>query len=382
MKFLVLFSRLFVGLLFIVSGLIKANDSLGFSYKLDEYFTVFGMEWLAPFALAISMFICILEVVLGVAVILGTQIKTVSWSLLSLIIFFTFLTFYSAYFNKVTDCGCFGDAVKLTPWESFTKDIILLVFILIIFWKRNSIKSIFNVAKADWVVSAFSTIAITSFSFYCLWHLPVKDFRPYAIGKSIPEQMKVPEGAPPDVYETKLIYKNVNSGEEKELLQEEYMKNWEDYEEEKGWKHLDTRSTLIKKGFEAKIHDFKISDFEGNDYTDDFLYDPDYIFILISYDINKTNKKAHTKFNEFAAACFSHGASVIGLTASSYNIVEDFRHETQAMYDYYNADEITLKTIIRSSPGLVLLKNGVIINKWHYNDIPPFEEIKSSYLNH
>lgn len=375
MKIIVLFARIFTGLLFIVSGLIKANDALGFSYKLEEYFDVFGMAWMDSLALAFSIFICVLEVVLGVAVILGTKIKPVSWALLLLIVFFTFLTFYSAYFNKVTDCGCFGDALKLTPWESFTKDIILLVFILIIFFNRNSIKSVFKTAKADWIATGLSTIAITSFSLYCLWHLPVKDFRPYAIGKSIPEQMKLPEGAKPDIYETKLIYKNTSSGEVKEFSSADYP--WQD----STWVWQETQNKLIQKGDEAEIHDFKIMDYDGNDYTADFLSDPDYIFILISYDINKTNKEAHIEFNEFAKECLNNGVSIIGLTASSYNTVENFRHEVQSMYDYYNADEITLKTIIRASPGLILLKEGVVIGQWHYNDIPSFEEVKAKYLN-
>ncbi|MBL0342460.1 MAG: hypothetical protein IPP71_17070 [Bacteroidetes bacterium] len=228
---------------FIVSGLIKANDAIGFSYKLEEYFTVFGTPWMNSYALFLAAFVCVLEIILGVAVLFGTRMVTVAWLLLLMILFFTFLTFYSAYFNKVTDCGCFGDALKLTPWQSFTKDVILLFFVGIIFidrkniqhkdLKSDSINSIvalvliayFSLSVINWsfplffsagllfatimlkqllpkipntVVLGLSGILSVYFSYYCLNHLPVKDFRPYAIGKNINEGMQVPEGAPKD----------------------------------------------------------------------------------------------------------------------------------------------------------------------------------------
>jgi uncharacterized membrane protein YphA (DoxX/SURF4 family) len=379
MKYLVLFSRLFVGLLFIVSGLIKANDPLGFSYKLEEYFEVFGMDWMAPLALAISIFIAVAEVILGVATLLGTKMKPVAWSLLGLIVFFTFLTFYSAYFNKVTDCGCFGDALKLTPWESFTKDIVLLFFILIIFINRNKIKSVFNNSPiADWISITKATVISLGFAFYCLWHLPVKDFRPYAVGKSISEGRMLPPNARQPIIESKLVYKHVSTGEVKEMPQAEYMlsKIWED----ENWQWLDTKTKIIDPGDEPKIKNFNIMSFDGNDYTEDYLNDPDYIFVLVSYDVNKSNKEAHRKFSDFANEAFKNGISVIGLSASSESTIEELRHEVQAPFDYYSVDAITLKTIIRSNPGLVLLKQGVVMGQWHYNDFPTFDQFKAQHL--
>jgi uncharacterized membrane protein YphA (DoxX/SURF4 family) len=379
MKYLVLFSRLLVGLLFIVSGLIKANDPLGFSYKLEEYFEVFGMDWLTPMALFTSIFISVAEVILGVATLLGTKMKPVAWSLLGLIVFFTFLTFYSAYFNKVTDCGCFGDALKLTPWESFTKDIVLLFFILIIFLNRNKISSVFNDSPvADLISIAKTTIISLGFALYCLWHLPVKDFRPYAIGNNIIEGRKLPPNARQPIIETKLVYKHVNNGEIKEMPQAEYMQSkiWED----ENWQWLDTKTKIIDPGDEPKIKNFNIMSFDGNDYTEDYLNDPEYIFVLVSYDVNKSDKEAHRKFSAFANDAFKNGISVIGLSASSEGTIEELRHEVQAPFDYYSVDAITLKTIIRSNPGLVLLKQGVIMGQWHYNDFPTFDEFKSQYL--
>jgi uncharacterized membrane protein YphA (DoxX/SURF4 family) len=374
MKVIVTISRILVGLLFIVSGLIKANDPIGFSYKLDEYWQVFGMEWMSSLSLVISVFICVAEVVLGVAVIFGSHMVLVSWSLLLMIIFFTFLTFYSAYFNKVTDCGCFGDAVKLTPWESFTKDVVLLVFILIIFFYRNKVKSVFNSKAVDWALILIATAGAGYFSYYCINHLPVKDFRPYAVGKNIKDQMTLPEGAKKDIYEITLVYKNTVTGEVKEFSQSDYP--WQD----STWVWKETKNKLVQKGDQAPIHDFNIIDVDGNDVTEDILNDPQPIFLVVCYNLSKTNKKAFEKINPFTEACFNNGISIIGLTASSFETIDNFKHEVQSMLDFYNVDETTLKTMIRSNPGIMLLKQGTVVAMWHHNDIPDFNEVKEKYL--
>ena len=374
MKVIVTISRILVGLLFIISGLIKANDPIGFSYKLDEYWQVFGMEWMNPLSLALSVFICVAEVVLGISVLFGSQMVLVSWSLLLMIVFFTFLTFYSAYFNKVTDCGCFGDAIKLTPWESFSKDVVLLVFILIIFFYRKKVNSVFNSKTIDWVLILVATAGAGYFSYYCISHLPVKDFRPYAVGKNIQEQMTLPEGAKKDIYEITLVYKNTVSGEVKEFSQTDYP--WQD----STWVWQETKNKLVQKGDHAPIHDFNIIDADGNDITKDILNDPQPIFLVVTYNLSKTNKKAFEKINLFTEACFNNGYSIIGLTASSTETIDNFKHEVQTMLDFYNVDETTLKTMIRSNPGIMLLKQGTVVAKWHYNDTPDFNEVKEKYL--
>lgn len=376
-KTLTWISRILVGVLFIISGLIKGNDPLGFSYKLNDYFEVFGMPWMDPFALALAMGICILEVVLGVATLTGSKIKPVSWLLMSLIIFFTFLTFYSAWFNKVTDCGCFGDALKgtigrsLTPWESFWKDIVLLFFISIIFFAKNRIKPVFK-GRADWLILGLSTFFVTAFTLHCGWHLPMMDFRPYAIGKNIPQQMVVPEGAQPDVYKSLLYYEK--AGVVKEFTSENYP--WND----STWVWKETKNILVTKGYEPPIHDFKISTFDGFEYTEDMINNPEYSFLLVAYDIKKTDLDVQKEVNEFAKKSLEKGISFTGLTASSYEETDAFRHEVQAMYDYYSADAIMLKTMIRSNPGLILLKQGTVIDIWHHNDFPEFDEVNRKYL--
>jgi uncharacterized membrane protein YphA (DoxX/SURF4 family) len=204
------FSRIFVGILFIISGLIKLNDPLGFSYKLEEYFSepVFNMPFFVPYVLAIALFLVILEVVLGVMLLIGYKSKFTIWSLFLLIVMFTFLTFYSAYFDVVKDCGCFGDALHLTPWQSFTKDIVLLFFILILFFNQKLIKPLFSNTVQN--ILALASIFLCSFmGYWVLNHLPLKDFRPYKVGTNIKKAMEIPEGAAKSVVEMVFIY-NVN----------------------------------------------------------------------------------------------------------------------------------------------------------------------------
>jgi len=202
MKYLVGFSRIFVGILFIISGFIKLNDPVGFSFKLEEYFSsgVLDLPFFEPHALLISIIVVVFEVLVGVMLLIGYQSKFTVWSLLIMIIGFTFLTFYSAYFNKVTDCGCFGDAIKLTPWESFTKDIVLLVLIVILFIGRKHILPAFSLKTNRLIV--FIALVLSGFYVYhVLNHLPVIDFRPFEIGKNIEEGMTVPEDAPKAIYD-------------------------------------------------------------------------------------------------------------------------------------------------------------------------------------
>jgi uncharacterized membrane protein YphA (DoxX/SURF4 family)/peroxiredoxin len=379
MNFITWICRILVGVLFIISGLIKANDAIGFSYKLNEYFEVFGMPWLQPISVGLSMFICVFEVACGVAAITGFKPKLNAWLLLSMIVFFTFLTFYSAYFNKVTDCGCFGDAIKLKPWESFTKDVVLLVLILPIFLMRNKIKSLLP-EKANFSFVTMCTALTTFFTIYCFMHLPVKDFRPYAIGKNLTKQMEVPAGAPVDVYETILKYKNLKTGEVKDFTQDQYMKAklWEDT---LTWAWDTTLTKLISKGFAPPIHDFKIQSQDGTtEYTNDILTTKGYTFLVVSYDITKTNATVQPTINTLAAGLQKANIPIYGISASPNIAVDNFRHEHQIMYDYYSCDETALKTMIRSNPGIVLLNEGTVVNMWHANDVPSIEDITKTYL--
>ena len=366
--------RIVTGILFIISGLIKANDSLGFAYKLDEYFEVFGTNFLVPLSLPLAMFVCIFEIALGFALLLGARTKLTLWLLLLMIVFFTFLTFYSAYFNKVTDCGCFGDAFKaifgrsFSPWESFGKDIFFLVLIIILFIGRQYINPIVG-PRFENVLLIIILAGTTAFPLYTYNYLPVIDFRPFAIGKNIPEQTK---GVPDEL---KYFYKlkDKKTGEIKE-----FDKFPTDYE--KDYDYIDSRTEITKKGIDPKIKDFAISDLNGSDYTEDIIGNPNYNFLLICYDLDKTDKAIFGKLNDFVALCKQDSVTFIALTSSSKETIDKFKLEAKTNIDFYNSDGTVLKTMIRSNPGLMMLKGGTVVDMWHFHTIPSFNDVKEKYF--
>ncbi|SNZ01810.1 BT_3928 family protein [Flagellimonas pacifica] len=359
MKYLVWISRIFVGVLFIISGLIKLNDPVGFSFKLEEYFSqgVLDLPFLMPLALSISIFVVIVEVILGVLLLIGFKPKFTIWSLLLMIVFFTFLTFYSAYFNKVTDCGCFGDAVKLTPWESFTKDIILLVFILILFFGRKYITPLFN-AKTNWILAGVSLVACALFANHVLNHLPSVDFRPYKIGANIQEGMSVPENAPKPLYEYAWQFK-VNGEEKIVITNGEYPKVDGEF--------IGVETTEIQKGYEPPIHDFTIEQ-NGEDMAS-LILEEDKMVMVIAYDLAKSNYEAFADVALVTLKAKEKGYAIVGMSASSNDWANKIKKEYGLDFDFYFTDETTLKTIVRSNPAILVLERGTIQQKVHYNDL-------------
>ncbi|HTD42417.1 MAG TPA: BT_3928 family protein, partial [Mucilaginibacter sp.] len=272
MRKLVWVCRILVGLLFIFSGLIKINDPLGFSYKLEEYFDVFHIGFLSSFALSIAVILCSLEIILGFALLIRVRAKSVAWGLLLLIIFFAFLTFYSAYFKVVQTCGCFGDAIPLTPWQSFSKDLVLLLLIIIIFINRKIIDPLFSKKTGDNLLIGSVVIAV-GIGLYTYNFMPVMDFLPYKVGANILDEMSTPPGAKPDEYEITYHLKNKKTGESKTMTDKDYLKSniWKD----NNWTIVgDRESTLVKKGYTPPIRDLAIKDAQGNDYTKELLSSP------------------------------------------------------------------------------------------------------------
>lgn len=360
-------SRLLVGVLFIISGFIKANDPLGFSYKLDEYFNVFHMPWLSGISLWLAIGICAFEIGLGVALLLGSKMKFTSWSLLLMIIFFTFLTFWSWKFDVVKDCGCFGDALHLKPFQSFLKDLILLVLILDIFSVHKAIKPIFG-ERFSTVLAYGGFLASFLFSLYCYRHLPVKDFRPYAVGKNITEGMQLPPNAIKDSIVMVFIYEK--DGKNVELNMDQ-LKTIDDT-----YKFVDRKDKVIREGDKPPIHDFTINTVDGTEITKDVLSMKN-VFLLVAYELNHSDNDVQNRVNDFVALCQRDGIEFIGLTSSSAKEVDEYRHKHNSMFEYYYSDATMLKTMIRSNPGLMLLKNGTVTAMWHYNDFPTYDEVKS-----
>ena len=374
------FSRWFVGLLFIFSGLIKVNDPLGFGYKLQEYFEVFHLNFLSGWATGIAIVLCVLEIVLGALLLFGFWRNQITKGLLTLIIFFTFLTFVSAAFKVVTSCGCFGDAIPLTPWRSFSKDLVLLVLIIYLFIHREKINPI--TTNSRWQEALFGVVTFTSFGFgiFTYNYLPVVDFLPYKVGSSIPESMKVPEGALPDEFLIIYQLKHKKTGETKTMSDKDYLKLeiWKD----ENWEVVgEPEKKLIKKGYEAKIKDLVISDDSGTDYTKELVENPFYNLIIVAYNLNDVNEEAVAKTNALALnAVEQFNVRSVMLTSNSAKDAAVFSKKMKLFMEVFYADAVPLKSMVRANPGILLLKNGVIVNKWHYHNLPSFDELSTTYF--
>jgi hypothetical protein len=290
--------------------------------------------------------------------LIGYKSKLTIWSLVLLIIMFTFLTFYSAYYNVVKDCGCFGDALHLTPWQSFTKDIVLLFFILILFFNKKSIKPLFGTTTQNSL--AILTIVLCAFmGYWVLNHLPIKDFRPYKVGTNINEGMRIPDNAPKSVVEMIFIYK-VN-GVDKEFTEKDLMSL------PTGATFVDRKDKVITEGYVPPIHDFAMEK-DGSDYKEEFLKEPK-LMIFVAYDLMKSDKEGLRKLEQLNLKAKSKGYKVIGMTASTPDDIAKTKKDFGYTFDFYFCDGIALKTIERANPSIVVLENGTITQKVHYNDI-------------
>jgi uncharacterized membrane protein YphA (DoxX/SURF4 family) len=376
-------SRLFVGLLFIFSGLIKANDPMGFGFKLQEYFHVFHMNFLNDYSTWIAVIICALEIILGTLLLLGIAGKKVAWGLLLLIIFFTFLTFYSAFFEVVTSCGCFGDAIPLTPWQSFIKDLILLAFILYIFVYRAQLKPIIKNSFSRNLVTFLIIVASFGIGIYTVYFLPFIDFLPYKVGNNIPKLMEIPEDAPQDEYQHIYSIKHKTTDENKKVTDKVYMdeKIWED----ENWEIVGEPETkLIKKGYQVPISDLNISDAEGNNVTQEIITNPYYNFVVVSTDVTKlspTDFLALDKLNEtIRDLSKDYNIRATLLTSSSSSDANYLNDQLDLVLEIFYADAVPLKSMVRSNPGVLLLQNGVVINKWSKQSFPNKENLEKTYF--
>lgn len=368
------FARILVGLTFVFSGFVKGIDPYGSTYKFTDYFNAMGMEWLIWAAFPLSVLMSFAEFAIGVALLFNLLIRFFSWLALLFMAFFLPLTLWIAVKNPVTDCGCFGDALVISNWETFYKNVVLMVLTVIVLIYRKNMPSITG-KKLSALLGATSVAIYGILVIYSYNHLPVFDFRPYKVGVNIPEAMKIPEGAPQEVYENIFFYQNKKTGEIKKFTEDNYP--WQDTA---NWAFSNIESILVKAGYEPSIHDFTAETEEGEDVLDFFIHDENFVFMLVAYDLNKSSLKPMEKINALADWAMQHQFSFIGLTSTLLDEAREFAAENDAAFEFFNCDEITLKTIVRSNPGLVVLKGGTIVAKYHYNDIPSPEEFENKFM--
>lgn len=360
-------SRLLVGILFIFSGFVKAVDPMGSTYKFTDYFIAFGMDAFKEIAFPLAILLSTLELTVGMALVFNAWKKLSAWGALLFMAAFTPLTLVLAISNPVSDCGCFGDALILTNWETFGKNMIILFFTLIVFYNRKKDNKSYPLWKQNVLIS-FTIICSLWISIFSYRHLPIIDFRPYHIGANIAEGMIIPDGAEADQYTSLFRYKK--DGLIKEFDETNYP--WQD----SSWVFVDSQQIKTKEGYTPPIHDFSISNDYDGDITDRVLNDEGYTFLLVSKEISKIDDEIVAKIQDLSLFALERNISFIAITASGQTEIEAFKNNHELPFEFYNTDEIQLKTIIRSNPGLVLLKKGTILDKWHYKDFPDSNEFK------
>lgn len=361
-------SRILTGLVFLFSGFVKGVDPLGMTYRIEDYFIAYGTEWAIPMALTLTLLLCTLEFMLGFAMFFNLGLKKLSWILLGLMIFFLILTFFDAIYNPVPDCGCFGDAIKLTNWQTFYKNIVLFILAILIFAYRKKFRPLPGIA-GQWAVLGIAAAGFFAFSIYQYRHLPCIDFMDWKKGTDL-----VPDN--PGVAKIYLIYRNKATGETAEFLSPNYP--WNDSTWLSQWEFVDQR---IDDSGVVKGHSLVIFDMEGNDATDYFISNPSWQFLLVAYDLEIADPDGMEAALRLGQRLTEQGFSFILLTGSLQEEIENFQAKYPSEVEYYNADDTELKIMVRANPGLVLIRDGVVIDKWHYHDLPGMEQLDRDYFS-
>jgi len=368
MKTVRIISRILVGLVFIFSGFVKGVDPLGTAYRITDYFQAYHMDWAIPLSLTLSIILCSFEFVLGILLVLNVKMKQTSWLVLLMMSFFTIVTFVDAIHNLVPDCGCFGDAVKLTNWQTFYKNVFLMVFVFILFFGRKKDIPWFTNTRERLIIATFSFLFIW-FSVYNYRNLPIINFRPWKVGNKMLSDN-------PQPIKNYLIYKNKQTGETKEYLSSELP--WQDTVWMANWEYDTIR---VENPNKSSLGSFSIVDSSGSDYTEHFVRNPEFQFFVAANDLRTADKEVFKKISIFNEKAKAKGISLIVLTGNSPDEIDKFKKEVNITdLEFYSSDDISLKAMIRSNPGLVLLKKAVVLGQWHYRNFPEFDENKWKQL--
>ena len=362
--------RFVLAVVFIFSGFVKAIDPLGTQYKIQDYLDALGWTDVFPESIPFiaAALLGMLEFCLGVYLFFGIRRIIAPRAVVAVMAIMTPLTFWLALDNPVSDCGCFGDAVVLTNWETFGKNVVLLAMSLVVLkWRKR----IFPLAttRFDWLIALYGFLYIFCMTIYCYRHLPIFDFRPYYVGADIRQGMEIPEGKEPTEFETRFVLQK--DGVEKEFTLENYP--------DSTWTFVDSRTVVKKKGYEPPIHDFSMIRYEdGEDITEQVLADERYTFLLVAHQLEQASDSRIDLINELYDYCLEYGYAFYCLTSSSDEDILKWQEDTGAEYPFCLMDNITLKTMVRSNPGLILLKKGVVIHKWNIVDFPDEYQLSRS----
>lgn len=374
--------RFLVSITFILSGFVKAVDPIGTQYKIHDYAAAVGLDGVMPdlLALGMSVFLSGTEFVLGILLLFAIRRRLVTKLIFAFICVMTAITVWLYAAEPVSDCGCFGDAITLTNGETLLKNILLLAMSALLVWRPTKMQRMVSLSN-QWIVFHYSVVFIIVTAAYSLYYLPLFDFRPYRIGTDIMKGMEIPEDAEQPEFETTFIM-------EKDGVRQEFtVENYPD----STWTFVDSKTKVLKQGYVPPIHDFSLTllprqnGAEGEaDYTEDItdavLADTSYTFLLVSPHLEDADDSMFGNIDQIYEYACDYGYNFYCLTASGSEAIARWTDITGAEYPFCNTDDITLKTVIRSNPGLVLLKNGVIVGKWSHNDLPTEQLLQGGKL--
>lgn len=356
-------ARTLLALTFLFSGFVKAVDPLGTVYKIEDYLTAFGGVFtsLLPLATVAAVLLILTEWTLGVMMICNIRTGLTAWLALAFYAVMTPLTLYIALTNPISDCGCFGDALVISNWQTFWKNVVLTALVVVLLCTKRHIPQTF-VWWAELSIVVIGLALAGGLMLYTHYHLPLIDFRPYKIGNNIPELMEIPEGAPHDEYAITLIYEK--DGVEQEFTLQDYPRG------DSTWRFVDQQSKLISKGYEPPIHDFELVDYEGEDLTYDLL-ESDKVVMVVMYNLDKADRSQLPKVVELSKKCEEQDAAFYILTAATDEQIDAFVEANSldvARETFLTADGIMLKTIVRANPGVFVIENGTITDKYNIRD--------------
>ncbi len=376
MKVVRTISRILVGLVFIFSGFVKAVDPWGTAIKFHDYFVAMGIEGLMPYAFALAVLMIVAEFIIGCSLFFNIKVKWGAWGAFLFLCLFTPITLWLAITNSVSDCGCFGDAVTLSNWQTFFKNVILILLAIFIVWQRKGFKQKISPVM-QWNIVGIFTIFIGFIIGYSYVHLPIIDFLPCKEGTHLPDLMTAPKDAPRDEYAQIITLKDTITGKQIDIDVNTYTNDSNYWKTGTKYKYISiSEPKLIKKGYITPIHDFNIFDENNNNYIDTVLQYKGYAFLFVSPKIENASTKNIDRIKSLYALSIKQNYKFFALTASLKQNIDTFIIKHNIPFSFYMCDETTLETMVRSNPGLILIKNGTVIKKWSYFDFPDETDIE------
>lgn len=356
--------RFALALVFVFSGLVKAIDPMGTVYKMTDYAEAFGWAVEPWWVLLGAWALILLEYVMGVALFFGLYRRFYLCLTIAFLAVMTPLTLFLALTNPISDCGCFGEAVVLTNWQTFWKNVVLLVMAVVVLRYNKRMCRVIS-ERSQWLVFVYALVSIAVFMHYNMRHLPIVDFRPYRIGVNIIDAMTIPENAPQDEYETLFVMEK--DGKQQTFTFDEYP--------DSTWSFVSRKNRLVSKGYIPPIADFHLFDMDGEDVTWDILEQPGYTLLTVAPDLKRTDEGMLDVINDLYDYAKVSNAPFYMLTSSNEEVIDEWSEHTGAVYPYLQADDILLKTMVRANPGLIVLKDATIVGKWSSADIPRDDQL-------